>query len=91
MTSTDKNQSGTKAERCGAAHPEDTSGCEGRTDAVRIIDQAGNEVSGCVRHGAVLLSSLERGRVLPGSVEGAAIEAYQRAQTLPPFAFGGSS
>jgi len=91
MNPTNDNEHPAEPERCAAAHPDDRSACEGPADAVRIVDPAGFWMYGCVRHGAVLLACLERGRVLPGSVEGAAIEVYQRAQTLLPFAFGGSS
>lgn len=73
--------------RCAAAHPEDRSRCDGAPDAVRVIDQAGAEATGCLRHGAALLASLDRGRVYPGSVDGAAIEVYKRAQGLAPFGF----
>lgn len=75
-------------DRCAAAHPEDRSACEGPLDAVRVVDQAGAAVSGCVRHGAALLASLDGGRVYPDSVQGAAIETYKRAQDLRPFEFG---
>jgi hypothetical protein len=74
-------------ERCEAAHPEDGSACEGEPDAVRVIDQAGDEVYGCVHHIAVMLASVEGARVYPGSVEGSAIEAYTLARLLQPFAF----
>lgn len=75
-------------DRCAAAHREDHSPCEGPLDAVRVVDQYGMSASGCVRHGAVLLASIQDGRVYPGSVEGAAVETYQRAQQLGPFQFG---
>lgn len=75
--------------RCAAAHVEDMARCEGPADAVRIVDQAGAEVTGCVRHGAVLLASLEGGRVYPGpgARQGDAIEVFRAARHLPPFAF----
>lgn len=73
--------------QCPAAHVEDHRPCEGPSDAVRIVDRVGGEVSGCVRHGAVLLASLDGARVFPGSVGGAAIEVYARAQRRRPFDF----
>jgi hypothetical protein len=69
--------------RCEAAHAEDQSPCEGSDDAVLVVDQAGGEALGCLRHGAALLASLEGGRVYPGT--GSAIEVYRRAQALRPF------
>lgn len=74
-------------ERCEAAHPEDRSACEGELDAVRVVDQVGDEVRGCVHHAAVVLASVEGSRVYPGSVDGAAVEAFRRAQLLEPFGF----
>lgn len=75
--------------RCAATHPEDTSPCEGNLESVRVVDQDGAESLACVRHGAVLLASLENGRVYPaaGSPEGVAIRVFQRAKNLRPFAF----
>jgi hypothetical protein len=76
--------------RCAAAHAEDVSACEGPLDAVRVVDELGGEVLGCVRHGAVLLASLECGRVYPGpGHDGYAIEVFKRAQQLKPFNFRG--
>lgn len=77
-------------DRCAAAHPDDRRPCEGPPDAVRVVDQFEASVSACVRHGAVLLATLEGGRVYPGSVQGAAIEVYERAQKLRPYEFGPS-
>jgi hypothetical protein len=74
-------------DRCAAAHVEDPRGCDGPADAVRIVDRTGEQTTGCVRHGAGLLASLAGGRVYPGSVEGAAIEAYRVARTVRPFEF----
>ncbi len=76
-------------DRCAAAHAEDARGCEGSREAVRIVDLTGGETTGCVLHGAVLLASLVEARVYPGSGDpgGAAIEVYQRAQSLEPFDF----
>lgn len=75
--------------RCPAAHAEDASDCEGPPDAVRVLDAAGDEVTGCVHHGAVLLASLDGARVSPGpgGAQGAATETFRRAQALRPFTF----
>jgi hypothetical protein len=77
-------------DRCEAAHVEDRRPCEGRSDAVRIIDREGNQAWGCVLHGAKLLASLDNARVIVGTVDGAAIETYQRARDIKPFDFGRS-
>lgn len=74
--------------RCAAAHVEDQRACDGAIDAVRVVDRVGEQTTGCVRHGAALLASIENGRVYPGSVEGAAVEAYRAAQAPRPFEFG---
>jgi hypothetical protein len=66
-------------DRCAAAHVEDSRACDGPADAVRILDHAGEQTTGCVRHGAALLASLVDGRVYPGSVDGAAVEAHRLA------------
>lgn len=76
-----------RTNRCPAAHPEDRRPCEGPGNAIRIVDARSEEVTGCVRHAAVLLSSLHAARVYPGSVDGAAIEVYRRAQWRRPFDF----
>ncbi|GAA1821623.1 hypothetical protein GCM10009682_47290 [Luedemannella flava] len=73
--------------RCAAAHPHDSTPCNGPADAVRVVSAYGEQVHGCVYHGAILLASLESARVYPGSVPGAAIDAFNRAAHLPPFAF----
>lgn len=73
--------------RCAAAHPQDRSGCEGPGDAVRVVDRAGDEVAGCVRHAAVVLASVEGAGVYPGSVAGAAVVVFERARSLRPFQF----
>jgi hypothetical protein len=74
--------------RCAAAHSDDARRCEGQLNAVQIIDRTGASVDGCVLHGAVLLASLEGGRVVPlNGPDGAAIEAFRRAQVMPPFDF----
>ncbi|MCZ4122499.1 hypothetical protein [Streptomyces sp. H39-S7] len=82
--------------RCNAAHPDDPALCEGPHDAVEVRDRFMSRARdtmtvgalGCVLHAARLLASLDGGRVYPGPSRvgaGAAIDAYQRAQTLPPF------
>jgi len=75
--------------RCAAAHPDDPSRCDGPPDAVRVVDRTGAAASGCVHHGAVMLASIAAARVYPGSVDGAAIAAYNQAADLTPFAFLG--
>ncbi|WP_246144819.1 hypothetical protein [Actinacidiphila oryziradicis] len=89
----------TDARRCDAAHPDDPTPCEGPHDAVEIRDRfmsrARDAITvgtlGCVHHGARMLASLDGGRVYPGPSgapgDAAAIDAYQRAQALPPFAW----
>lgn len=73
--------------RCPAAHAEDPTPCDGPADAVTIRDQYGAEQGGCVNHGSAYLASIEHATVHPGSVDGAAIEMYRRAQTRRPFDF----
>jgi hypothetical protein len=74
--------------RCSAAHVADPRPCEGPKTAVQIVDQTDAAVSACVLHGAVLLASLERGRVYPlNGPDGSAITVFTRAQTLPAFDF----
>lgn len=73
--------------RCAAAHSDDPTLCEGAGDAVRIVDQRGTEILACVHHGARLYASLVGPRVYYVTVPGAAIEVYNRAQHLPPFAW----
>ncbi len=73
--------------RCPAAHLNDPSPCDGPPDAVRVVDQHGAEQDACVNHGSALLASLEDARVERGTVEGAAIEAFKRAQQRTPFDF----
>ena len=73
---------------CGAAHSEDPRPCEGPVDAVRVVDRVGSAVSGCLLHGAVLLASLDDGRVYPlNGPAGSAIAVYLRARSLRPFDF----
>ena len=89
--------------RCAAAHRQDPTPCEGPGDAVLIRDAAMGRrrsdddergVLGCVHHGARMLASLEGGLVYPGPSNdssgprgGAAVEAFNRAQDLKPFAW----
>ena len=78
-------------ERCAAAHAEDPRPCEGRPDAVRVVDAGGAEALACVLHGAVLLASLADGRVYPAAgPDGTAIDVYKRAQELPAFSWESS-
>jgi hypothetical protein len=64
----------------------DSRGCEGQLDAVRIVDRTGVSTQACLRHGAVLLASLQGGRVYPlHGPPGSAIVVYTRARDLPPF------
>jgi hypothetical protein len=73
--------------RCAAAHPHDPAPCDGPADAVRVVFASDEHVHGCVAHASVLLASLHNGRVYPATVPGAAIEVFNRAAHLPPFAF----
>lgn len=74
-------------ERCEAAHPDDTSPCTGPTDAVYVVDTTGATAPGCIHHAAALLASVADARVIPGSLTGAAIEAYDLARQRRPFDF----
>jgi hypothetical protein len=69
--------------RCQAAHPEDPSPCEGPRNAVRVVDQVGEQRYGCVHHAAVALGCIQGVRVWPESVAYAAIEAHNRASAGP--------
>jgi hypothetical protein len=74
--------------RCAAAHAEDPRPCDGAIDAVQIVDQTYVAVAACLLHGAVLLASLDRGRVYPlNGEDGVAITVFTRAQALRPFDF----
>lgn len=78
----------TGPDRCQAAHPDDPTTCEGDRQAVRVEDQAGAHVLGCVYHAARLYASLVRPRVYPEQGHGgAALDVYTRALTTPPFAW----
>lgn len=79
-------EAGGDVSRCEAAHPEDRSPCDGAPDAVRVVDQVGDQLCGCVHHASVVLASVEGARVYPGS-DGAVVEAITRAQLREPFAF----
>ncbi|WP_235980462.1 hypothetical protein [Streptomyces albidus (ex Kaewkla and Franco 2022)] len=73
----------TLAPRCAAAHSEERSPCEGPRAVVRIVDQNGNETTGCVHHAAVLYASLACCRVYPSPGHaGDVTEVYRRAQML---------
>lgn len=76
--------------RCEAAHADDPSPCDGPVNLVRILSANGDQTLGCLRHGAVLLASLESGIVRqgPAGVPNAAITVHMRARGLKPFAFG---
>ncbi|MEU3494440.1 hypothetical protein ABZ747_13235 [Kitasatospora cineracea] len=74
-------------QRCEAAHLGDASPCEGPCDAVTVLDRHGDTAAACVHHGARLYASLIGPRVHPGSVPGAALEVYYRAQSTSPFAW----
>lgn len=76
--------------RCAAAHVEDPGACDGPAAAVRIVDQLGEETTGCPRHAAVLLATLDQGRVYPGPDDqgGDAIEVFRRSKILPGRAYG---
>ncbi|MFD8082718.1 hypothetical protein ACFV4F_13615 [Kitasatospora sp. NPDC059722] len=72
---------------CEAAHLGDTTSCEGPLDAVTVLDRHGDAAKACVHHGTRLYASLINPRVHVGSVPGAAIEVYNRAQTTSAFAW----
>jgi hypothetical protein len=65
---------------CAAAHIDDPRPCDGPADAVVVRDKFGGEASGCVRHAAAMLAAVDGSTVHAGSVPGAAIEAFKRAQ-----------
>ncbi|GCD98338.1 hypothetical protein EHYA_06044 [Embleya hyalina] len=73
--------------RCLAAHPDDSSECDGASDLVRVVDSHGREVRGCIHHASRMLASLDGARVYPGASGGAAIETFNRAQDIQPFAW----
>ncbi|BCB85847.1 hypothetical protein [Phytohabitans suffuscus] len=55
---------------------------------MRVIDRTGASATGCVLHGAVLLASLDGGRVYPlNGPAGSAIAVHRLAQSLPAFDF----
>lgn len=75
----------TGARRCAAADARDPTPCEGRADAVAVLDAAGRQLTGCVHHGARLLASLDGGRLHPSAAALPwAVEVYCRAAELPP-------
>lgn len=79
--------------RCGAAHRTDPSPCEGLTDAVLLVDDAGSERLGCVHHAARLKASVPPCGVFPGPsayagyphTHDAAREALARAQRMTAY------
>jgi hypothetical protein len=74
--------------RCAAAHADDHRPCDGLADAIQVVDRTGSSVAACLLHGAVLLASLDGGRVYPlNGPDGSAIAAYTRARSLRPFDF----
>ncbi|MFC0532805.1 hypothetical protein [Phytohabitans kaempferiae] len=55
---------------------------------MRIVDRAGASTAGCILHGAVLLASLDGGRVyLLNGPAGSAIAVYRLARELSAFDF----
>jgi hypothetical protein len=75
-----------RPERCPAALVADSRPCEGEPDEVRVIDRTGHGTSACLLHGAVLLASLEGGRVFPGyGGHASAIDVRCRAREMRPF------
>lgn len=75
------------ADRCRAAHPDDSTPCVGPLDAVTVLDGHNAGTTGCEHHAARLLASLKGGRVYSGSVPEAAIRVFKVAAELPPFAW----
>jgi hypothetical protein len=73
--------------QCPAAHPDDSSECDGAPDLVRVVDSRGHEACGCVLHASRMLASIEGARVYPGALGAAAVTAFTRAQTIKPFAW----
>ncbi|WP_372412826.1 hypothetical protein [Streptomyces luteireticuli] len=70
--------------RCAAAHPDDPTPCVGPHDAVLVLDRNNHGANGCEHHGARLLASLVGGRVVSGSVDGAAIRVHKAAGATEP-------
>jgi hypothetical protein len=84
---------GVQPGRCAAAHVEDPSPCDSAPDTVVIEDSWIHQATtGCLRHGAVALATLDRYhravRLGPGGKQGDAITVYKRAERLPAYAFG---
>ncbi|MFE0171078.1 hypothetical protein ACFWZ2_02080 [Streptomyces sp. NPDC059002] len=75
-------------QRCGAAHEEDRTPCEGPLMAATIVTRDGEEITGCVRHSARRLASLPQARLHPlCCLSPWAVAIYCQAATLPPFAW----
>lgn len=74
--------------RCPAAHPDDTSPCNGPA-VVTVLDRGNAGADGCEHHAARLLASLEGGRVvpLPHAPEGSAVRVFKASDGLRPFAW----
>lgn len=72
--------------RCPAAHPDDSTPCDGPA-VVTVLDAVGGGADGCEHHGARLLASLDGGRVyaLPDAPAGAAIRVFKVADRICPF------
>lgn len=76
----------TRQNRCLAALVADPRPCEGQTDVVRVIDQTGQGTPACLLHGAVLLASLNGGRVRPAQDGPSATTVVRgRARAMHPF------
>lgn len=76
----------TRPDRCPAAHPEDSTPCDG-PPVVTVLDRTNAGADGCAHHGARLLASLDGGRVyaLPDAPSGSAIAVFKAADSVRPF------
>lgn len=72
--------------RCPTAHPDDPTRCTGPA-CVTILDADNHGADGCEHHAAVLMASLEGGRVysLPDAPAGAALRVHTAAADIRPF------
>lgn len=76
------------AARCAAADAKDRTPCEGPLVAATIIAADGSEITGCVRHSARRLASMDGARLHPmAALLPWAVDVYCRAAELPPFAW----
>ncbi|OII64642.1 hypothetical protein BJP40_20115 [Streptomyces sp. CC53] len=74
--------------RCAAADDKDPTACEGPLTAVTVVTADGTEITGCVRHSARQLASLQGARLHPmAALLPWAVDVYCRAAELPPFAW----